>query len=83
MAKRQKQPKPDYSLKRRFFNQIGEPLDWKDYGLGIWTDLETIQRQIKVLASANRRVEIEFMKQGVLCGFDGKETGKSIIYEKR
>ena len=46
MAKLQKQPKPDYSLRRRFFNQIGEPMDWKDYGLGIWTDLETIQRQI-------------------------------------
>lgn len=75
--------KPDYSLRRRFFTQIGEPLAWVDYGLGKFTDLETVQRQIKTLANVSRRVEIEFIRDGKLLGFDGKEIGKSMIFEKR
>lgn len=78
-----KKIKTDYSLRRRFFSQIGVPLEWRDYGVGSWTDLQTVQSQIKVLASAGRRVEIEFIRDGRLCGYDGNESGKSIIYEKR
>ena len=76
-------PKLTYSLRRRFFSQIGSPMDWMDYGQGEFINLETVQNQIKMLASAGRRVEIEFIRDGKLCGYDGNETCKTIIYEKR
>lgn len=83
MSKQLPKSKPNYSLRRRFFDQIGRPMEWKDYGKGYFTDLQTVQNQIKALASVNRRVEIEFIHEGKLCGFDGKETGKTIVYETR
>lgn len=78
-------PKPtlNYSLRRRFFTEIGEALDWTDYGRGTFTDIETVHLQIKKLASIPRKVEIEFILNGKKCGFDGKETGENIIYDKR
>lgn len=76
-------PKLNYSLRRRFFDQIGRPLEWQDYGQGEFTDLETVQRQIKMLSGTSRRVEIELVKDGKLLGYNGEETGKTIIYEKR
>ena len=75
--------KPDYSLRRRFFTETGQPLDWANYGQGMFTDLNTVQKQIKMLAGTSRRVEIEFIRDGTLRGFDGSITGKTIIYEKR
>lgn len=75
--------KTNYSLRRRFFNQLGEPLDWQDYGHGEWKGLDTVQDQIKGLANRGRKVEIEFVHNGKLCGFDGSETGKTMIFEKR
>ena len=75
--------KPDYSLRRRFFTETGQPLDWQDKGEGTFTDLNTVQRQIKMLAGTTRKVEIEFIRDGTLRGYNGEETGKTIIYEKR
>lgn len=75
--------KTNYSLRRRFFNQIGEPLPWQDYGHGFFTDIETVQRQIKNLANVGRKVEIEFVKDGVMRDYQGNEIGRTIIYEKR
>lgn len=83
MSKQLPKSKPNYSLRRRFFNQIGEPLAWQDYGQGYFTDLETVQRQIKILASVGRKVEIEFVKDGILRDYQGNEIGRSIIYDKR
>lgn len=83
MPKQLPKSKPNYSLRRRFFNQIGEPLPWQDYGQGYFIDLDTVQRQIKILASVGRKVEIEFIHNGTLRGFNGEETGETIIYEKR
>lgn len=76
-------PKPDYSLRRRFFDQIGRPLPWQDYGKGEFTDIDTVQRQIKNLAGTTRKVEIEFIYKDKLCDIKGNETGETIIYEKR
>lgn len=75
-------PKLNYSLRRRFFNEINQPLEWQDSGKGTF-DLETVQKQIKMLAGTSRRVEIELVKDGKLLGYNGEETGKTIIYEKR
>ena len=75
-------PKPNYSLRRRFFTETGQPMEWQDKGEGAF-DLGTVQRQIKLLAGTTRKVEIEFIHDGTLRGFDGKEIGKTIIYEKR
>ena len=83
MPKLPKQQKTNYSLRRRFFHETGTPLDWQDSGNGIFKDIETVQSQIKMLANRGRKVEIEFMKAGELCGYDGNETGKTIIYETR
>lgn len=80
---RQSKPKLNYSLRRRFFNQIGEPLAWQDYGQGQFTDLETVQKQIRLLTQCSRKVEIEFIHNGTLRGYNGEETGKTIIYEKK
>jgi hypothetical protein len=83
MARLPSKSKPDYSLRRRFFTQIGKPLQWTDHGHGMFTDLETVQRQIQTLASVSRKVEIEFIWMGKKCRYDGKETGETIIYNKR
>lgn len=75
-------PKTNYSLRRRFFDYFGRPMKWQDTGKGVF-DLETVQRQIRTLAAGNKKVEIEFIYNGKLCGFDGNETGATIILEKR
>lgn len=75
-------PKLDYSLRRRFFTETGQPMEWRDYGQGTF-DLDTVQKQIKNLAGTTRKVEIELVKDGKLLGYNGEETGKTIIYEKR
>lgn len=76
-------PKLNYSLRRRFFDQIGRPLDWQDYGHGEFTNIETVQRQIKMLASNSRKVEIEFIHEGIMKDYQGNETGQTMIFEKR
>ena len=75
------QSKPNYSIRRRFFTETGHPMEWQDKGEGTF-DLETVQRQIKLLAGTTRKVEIEIVKDGKLLGYNGEETGKTIIYEK-
>lgn len=71
----------NYSIRRRFFNEIGLPLEWQDSGSGVF-DLDTFQSQIKMLCQVSRKVEIEVVKDGKLIGYSGNETGKTIIYEK-
>jgi hypothetical protein len=83
MAKQSTPPKCDYSLRRRFFDFFGKPLKWQDYGHGKFTDLETVQKQIKVLASGSKKVEVEFIHEGKLKDYNGNETGKTMIFEKR
>lgn len=83
MPKLPKQVKTDYSLRRRFFTKMGEPLEWQDFGCGQWQGIELAQKQINTLAIRNRKVEIEFIYNGKLCGYDGKETGKTIMYLTR
>jgi hypothetical protein len=49
----------------------------------MFISIEIIQSQIRMLASVSRKVEIEFIWNGKLCGYDGQETGTTIIYKKR
>jgi hypothetical protein len=74
--------KTNYSLRRRFYNEIGQPLEWKDKGEGLFV-LKTVQQQIKILAQGSRRVEIELIHNGKRLGFDGKEIEHNMIFEKR
>ena len=85
MPKKQPQIKNPYTLRSRTFNQIGEPNEWTQKGTGEFTDIETVQRQIRMLKAnyPNRTIEIEFIYQGKLCGYDGKETGKTILLQRR
>lgn len=82
MPKLPTQSKTNYSIRRRFFTETGQPLEWQDSGQGLF-DLATVQKQIKLLAGTSRKVEIELVKGGKLIGYNGEETGKTIIYEKR
>lgn len=75
------QSKLNYSIRRRFFTETGQPLEWQDSGRGVF-DLPTVQSQIKMLCKCSRKVEIELVYQGKLIGYNGEETGKTIIYEK-
>ena len=70
----------DYTLRRSYFNKIGQPLEWVDKGHGLFQGIETVQNQIKILSKCCRKVEIEFMLKGKKCGFDGKEIKGNLIY---
>ena len=74
-----------YTLRMRFFDQQGKPREWVKYGTGQFIDLETVQRQIKLMKAnyPNKQVEVEFKMGGKLFGFDGKETGTTIMYQRR
>lgn len=74
-----------YTLRMRFFDQKGQPREWVNYGKGQFIDLETVQRQIRLLKAnyPNKAVEIEFAMSGKLLGFNGEETGKTIMYLRR
>lgn len=74
-----------YTLKMRFFDQKGTPREWISQGTGQFMDLETVQKQIRLLKAnyPNKTVEIEFKMNGKLLGFDGEETGKTIMYLRR
>ena len=74
-----------YSLRMRTFNQLGKPNDWINSGTGQFTDIETVQRQIRTLKAnyPNRTLEIEFKHKNELKGYDGSVTGKSMIYKRR
>lgn len=74
-----------YTLRMRTFNQVGEPNEWINNGTGQFTDIETVQRQIRTLKAnyPNRTIEVEFKHLNELRGYDGSVTGKSIILKRR
>lgn len=82
MAKPNKS-KSDYSLAVRVQSKDGKWSNWTCKGQGKWIGLEHVQNQIKMLRQAfNRDMEIAFFKEGKYLGYDGKEIGKPIYYEK-
>ena len=77
--------KNPYTLRRRFFTQQGASKDWQDFGKGDFTDIKTVQRQIMMLKSnyINQAVEVEFKMNGKLLGFNGEETGETMVFKRR
>ena len=85
MAKQQPKIKDPYKLKMRVMGRNGQWEDWKEKGIGEFTDLETAQRSIRLLMALypNRTKEIEFTYKGELRDYNGNITGQSIILERR
>lgn len=83
--RKQKVFQKPYTLRRRFFNQQGQPRDWECFGTGEFTSIQDVQKQIRLLKAnySNRTVEVEFSMNGKLLDFNGMETGGTIIYKRR
>lgn len=68
-------------MRRRFFDADGNPMEWQDYGRGMFIDKETIQRQYRhLLGDKTRKVEIEFKLNGQLLDYDMYPVDKPTIY---
>ena len=82
-----KQPKISnpYTLRMRTFTQVGQPNGWMQLGTGQYTDIETVQRQIRTMKAnyPSRTIEVEFIYEGELRGYDGEITGKNILLKRR
>lgn len=72
--------KTDYSLEIRYRQRNGEWSDWKEKGKGQFIDIETVQRQIRMIALAypGREKEVRFEYKGNLCDMWGNITGNVI-----
>jgi hypothetical protein len=85
MKKTQTKIQNPYTLRMRTFNQVGEPNAWNQKGTGQYTDIETVQKQIRMMKAnyPNRTIEVEFVYQGELRGYNGEVTGKNILLKRR
>lgn len=83
--KQQQKIKNPYTLRTRFFDQKGQPREWSMAGTGQFIDIQTVQRQIRLLKAnyPNKTVEVEFKMNGKLLGFNGEETGTTMIFKRR
>ena len=73
-------PVLDYSLRRRLFDRHGHPLPWQDLGMGTYLDIKTIQKQIDLLISTGKRVEIEFIHNKKKLDYYGYPLKKPLIF---
>ena len=73
-------PKLDYSLRRRFFNEDGEPLDWQDHGRGTYLGIKIVQKQIDILISSGKKVEIEFIHEKTKKDYYGYPTKSPVVF---
>lgn len=73
----------DYSLNYRVKEKNGQWSNWR-IAFGQWIGIEQVQNQIKMLLrSYSRDIQIEFKKDGKLLDYNGKEIGRSMLFEKR
>jgi hypothetical protein len=72
--------KLDYSLAIRYRLRDGSWSDWTNYGQGIFVNIELVQRQIRLFATAyhGREKEVRFEHNGKLCDFSGNVTNQVI-----
>lgn len=80
-------PKPDYSLRRRFFAPDDTPLHWQDIGKGEFNHkngskdgLNSVQKQINLLIANGKKVEIEFIHNKQKLDYYGYPTKKQLIF---
>jgi hypothetical protein len=80
MAKALPKLKLDYSLEIRYRLRDGQWSDWMNKGQGIFVNIEMVQRQIRLLASAyqGREKEVRFERNGKICDFSGNITNQVI-----
>lgn len=74
-----------YYLRMRVRERNGEWGQWVDRGMGEFTDIETVQRSIRLLVgiSSTRDKQIEFKHNGQLKDYNGNVTGQPIEFKKR
>jgi hypothetical protein len=80
MAKALSKSKLDYSLEIRYRLRDGQWSEWNNKGKGMFTSIELVQRQIRLIAAAyqGREKEVRFEWNGKLCDFSGNVTGQVI-----
>lgn len=74
--------KPDYSIRRRFFDYNGDPLPWQDHGMGTFIDKKLIQKQIDLLNKRKRKTEIEIILNKERVDYDLYPSKDNLIYDK-
>jgi len=80
--KKQVVSKPNYSIRRRFFDDNGHPLPWQDHGMGTFIDKKLIQKQIDLLNKRKRKTEIEIILNKERVDYDLYPTKDNLIYDK-
>lgn len=73
--------KPNYSIKRRNFDPDGNPLPWFDHGFGLFIDKKTIQKQVDMMVTPNKKTEIEIILNKERVDYDLYPTKDKLIYE--
>jgi hypothetical protein len=81
--KKQENSKPDYSIKRRFFDASGIPLPWQDHGFGLFLNKKTIQKQVNLLVVPTKKTEIEIILHKERVDYDLYPSKENLIYDKR
>lgn len=74
--------KPNYSIRRRFFDSSGNPLPWQDHGFGLFIDKKTIQKQVDLLNKRKTKTEIEIILNKERVDYDLYPTKDNLIYDK-
>ena len=74
--------KVNYSIKRRFFDDNGQPMPWQDHGSGTFIDKETIQKQVKLLVRKGKKTEIEIILNKERVDYDLYPSKDNLIYDK-
>jgi hypothetical protein len=72
--------KPNYTIRRRFFDKSGLPMDWQDCGHGTFISKDIISAQFKLLSGRHRKTEIEFRMKGVLMDAECYPIKQNVIY---
>jgi len=82
-VKKQEKSKPNYSIRRRFFDASGNPLPWQDHGFGLFIDRKTIRKQVDLMVVPTKKTEIEIILNKEKVDYDLYPTKENLIYDKR
>jgi len=79
--KKQEKSKPNYSIRRRFFDDDGNPMHWQDHGFGLFIDRKIIRKQVDLLVVPTRKTEIEIILNKERVDYDLYPTKDNLIYD--